>query len=109
VRRRAGLTVRRLLLIEQPVVVLCAEHSACRETCRFFQANLPRCTADLIPAPDGDAKAFTAAVRNHLWALAGVTGPDGRPGRRRSWAQPAKGEWDVHSAARLVTRMSAWR
>ena len=42
---RSGLTTRRILLIERPVLVLCGPQTSSLALCRFLQDHLPRCEA----------------------------------------------------------------
>ena len=70
----AGLTAERIAGVTQPVVALYDEFSPFLATCRWLEANLPRCTAEIIPAAKHlalveNTAAFTDAVRRHLKLL----------------------------------------
>jgi pimeloyl-ACP methyl ester carboxylesterase len=71
----AGLTAGRIASVSQPVVALYDEFSPFLATCRWLEAHLPRCTAEIIPAAKHlalveNTPAFTEAVQRHLRQLA---------------------------------------
>jgi pimeloyl-ACP methyl ester carboxylesterase len=73
----AGLTADVIRSVRTPVVALYDEFSPFLATYRWLAANLPDCTAEIIPAAKHlavleNTAAFTAAVRRHLRRLAGL-------------------------------------
>ena len=67
----AGLTAERIAAVTRPVVALYDEFSPFLATCRWLEANLPDCTAEIIPAAKHlalveNTAGFTDAVRRHL-------------------------------------------
>jgi pimeloyl-ACP methyl ester carboxylesterase len=67
----AGLTADVIRGVRQPVVALYDEFSPFLATCRWLEANLPRCTAEIIPGAKhlamlDNAAGFADAVRRHL-------------------------------------------
>jgi 3-oxoadipate enol-lactonase len=71
-----GLTAGRIAGVTCPVVALYDEFSPFRATCRWLEANVSRCTAEIIPAAKHLAlvenpAGFTDAVRRHLNRLTG--------------------------------------
>lgn len=70
----AGLTAAAIASVPCPVVALYDEFSPFLATCRWLEANLPQCTAEIIPAAKHlavleNAEVFTAAVLRHLKRL----------------------------------------
>jgi pimeloyl-ACP methyl ester carboxylesterase len=75
----AGLTAGRIASVRQPVVALYDEFSPFLATGRWLEANLPACTAEIIPAAKHlavveNTAGFTDAVRRHLKRLTTTTG-----------------------------------
>jgi pimeloyl-ACP methyl ester carboxylesterase len=71
----AGLTAERIASVRRPVVALYDEFSPFLATCRWLEANLPACTAEIIPAAKHlavveNTAGFTDALRRHLKRLA---------------------------------------
>jgi pimeloyl-ACP methyl ester carboxylesterase len=111
--RRSGLTTRRILSIEQPVVATCGPRSPALPLCRFLEDRLPRCKA--APAPE-DAVSLVASIREHLREMAGTfheigeaaSGSTSKTGPRgphyRSWPEVSDGR----GLARWMARLSAW-
>jgi pimeloyl-ACP methyl ester carboxylesterase len=67
----AGLTAERIRGVACPVVALYDEFSPFLATCRWLEANLPRCEAEIIPAAKHlavveNTAGFTDAVKRHL-------------------------------------------
>lgn len=67
----AGLTASAIASVQCSVAALYDEFSPFQATCRWLETNLPRCTAEIIPAAKHlavleNAEAFTAAVLRHL-------------------------------------------
>ncbi len=67
----AGLTVDKIRTLACPVVALYDEFSPFLATCRWLEANLPRCDAEIIPAAKHlaiveNTAGFTDAVKRHL-------------------------------------------
>lgn len=67
----AGLTAEVIAAVRQPVVALYDEFSPFLATCRWLEANLPACTAEIIPGAKhlamlDNASGFADAVRRHL-------------------------------------------
>jgi hypothetical protein len=107
---RSGLTTRRILLIEQPVVATCGPRSPALPLCRFLADHLPRCKA--APAPE-DAAGFVADIQRHLRDMAGTflgieemaTMPTSQTGpHAQAWPDAGNGR----AVARWVARLSAW-
>jgi pimeloyl-ACP methyl ester carboxylesterase len=70
----AGLTAERIAAVRRPVVALYDEFSPFLATCRWLEANLSDCTAEIIPAAKHlavfeNTAGFTDAVRRHLRRL----------------------------------------
>jgi pimeloyl-ACP methyl ester carboxylesterase len=73
----AGLTADVIRAVRVPVAALYDEFSPFLATCRWLAANLPACTAEIIPAAKHlavleNTAAFTAAVQRHLKTMAGL-------------------------------------
>lgn len=73
----AGLTADAIASVRQPVVALYDEFSPFLATSRWLAANLPDCTAEVIPAARhlamlDNTAGFTDAVRRHLQSLHGA-------------------------------------
>jgi hypothetical protein len=110
---RSALTTRRILLIEQPVVVMCSPRSSALALSRFMEDHLPRCKAVSIPE---DPARLVAQIQASMREMAGVfhlttaVGSAGasrtgmRGPRSRSWPEAGDG----HAIARWMTRLSAW-
>ncbi len=67
----AGLTADAIAGVRQPVAALYDEFSPFLATCRWLEANLPACTAEIIPGAKhlamlDNAAGFADAVRRHL-------------------------------------------
>jgi 3-oxoadipate enol-lactonase len=67
----AGLTAEVIAGVKQPVAALYDEFSPFLATCRWLEANLPDCTAEIIPGAKHlamleNAPGFLAAARRHL-------------------------------------------
>ncbi|MBN9523078.1 alpha/beta hydrolase [bacterium] len=67
----AGLTADVIAGVKQPVAALYDEFSPFLATCRWLEANLPACTAEIIPGAKHlamleNAPGFLAAARRHL-------------------------------------------
>ena len=82
----AGLTAERIASVRRPVAALYDEFSPFLATCRWLEANLPDCAAEIIPAAKHlavveNTAAFTDAVRRHLKEL-----HQAKPTRRDGWA-----------------------
>ena len=76
----AGLTAERIASVERPVVALYDEFSPFLATCSWLEANLPNCTAEIIPeakhlAVVENTAGFTAAVVRHLKHLTAAPQP----------------------------------
>jgi pimeloyl-ACP methyl ester carboxylesterase len=70
----AGLTVERILSVQQPVVALYGEHSPFLATCQFLEKNLPNCKAAIVPgaghlAHEECPEQYVALVRESLRGL----------------------------------------
>jgi pimeloyl-ACP methyl ester carboxylesterase len=71
VMKVAGLTADAIRGVQKPVVALYDEFSPFLATCRWLEANLPACTAEIIPGAKhlamlDNAAGFADAVRRHL-------------------------------------------
>jgi pimeloyl-ACP methyl ester carboxylesterase len=111
VKTRSGLTTRRILLIEHPIIALCHPRSPMTPLCRFLSSNLPRCK--LLTAPDDSVQLADRIHRqvrelagmSHSLAAAASCSRTGSYGIRcRLAPEPADG----HAITRWVTRLSAW-
>ncbi|WP_439622763.1 alpha/beta fold hydrolase [Gemmata sp.] len=76
----AGLTAERIASVERPVVALYDEFSPFLATSAWLEANLPNCTAEIIPeakhlAVVENTAGFTAAVVRHLKHLTAAPHP----------------------------------
>ncbi len=76
----AGLTAERIAGVRQPVAALYDEFSPFLATCRWLEANLPRCTAEIVPgakhlAVVENPAGFTDAVRRQVSAMVGGVSP----------------------------------
>jgi hypothetical protein len=108
-----GLTARRLLPIEQPVVLLCGEHSPCRSACRFLEANLSHCRTAF---PGDDCPALVESIRKHLIEMAKGSVQSDSPARPRTDRPRGRGWWariqpengDGRAVSRWMARVSAW-
>jgi pimeloyl-ACP methyl ester carboxylesterase len=111
-RTLSGLTTRRILLIEHPVVALCNPQSPGLNLCRFLASNLARCTLVVAPEdPFGLADRIHEQVRELAVAnppVATVTARSSRPGPRGIRCRLAPEAGDGHAITRWVTRLSAW-
>jgi pimeloyl-ACP methyl ester carboxylesterase len=109
---RSGLTTRRILLIERPVLVLCGPQTSSLALCRFLQDHLPRCEAVLVSA---DTSALVRTIHHRLREMAdGASSVNGLPPNHVTAPGP-RGIWprlreagDGHAIARWMSRLSAW-
>jgi pimeloyl-ACP methyl ester carboxylesterase len=109
---RSGLTTRRILLIERPVVVLCGPQTSSLALCRFLQEHLPCCEALLVSE---DPSALVTTIYNRLREMAGLARPTNGPPSGHAPPTGPRGIWprlreagDGHAVARWMTRLSAW-
>jgi hypothetical protein len=111
VKTRSGLTTRRILLIEHPIIALCHPRSPMTPLCRFLSSNLARCK--LLTAPE-EAVQLAARVHKQVCELAGVghalaaAAACSSPGPRGIRCRLAPEPDDGHAITRWVTRLSAW-
>ena len=109
---RSGLTTRRILMIEHPLVLLCGPASPSMTLCRFLENNLSRCK--LITTPDNPVR-LAARIHAEVRQLAGVSpflaaagGRSSRNGARSVRCRLAPEAGDGHAITRWVMRLSAW-
>jgi len=74
-----GLTAEVIASVRQPVVALYDEFSPFLATCRWLEANVPACTAEVIPGAKHlamleNSAGFADAVRRHLAQIEPPTG-----------------------------------
>jgi pimeloyl-ACP methyl ester carboxylesterase len=111
-KTRSGLSTRRILLIEHPLIILCRPTSPRMTLCRFLENNLTRCT--LLAAPDNSMRLATRIheeVRRLAGArpvLASAGGRSSRNGTRAVRCRVAPDVGDGHAITRWVTCLSAW-
>jgi len=107
---RSGLTTRRILQIEQPVVVTCSPASSALPLCLYLEGHLPRCKAATAPE---DAAGLVASIQEHLREMGGTpcavegtaTAPTSRTGPHAlSWPEAGDG----YAVSRWMARLSAW-
>jgi pimeloyl-ACP methyl ester carboxylesterase len=111
-RTRSGLTTRRILLIEHPIVAFCKPQSPGLSLCRFLAGNLARCK---LVAASEDSVRLAARIHEQVQELAGANpaattanARSSRPGPRGIRCRLAPEAGDGHAITRWVTRLSAW-
>lgn len=110
---RSGLTMRRILLIDQPVLALCGPRSPTLPLCRFLTENLRRCKA---AAMSEDPSRLAARIQDYLSGMADVAADKDmslsarppKPGPRGPWSRLWPETADGHAIARWMSRLSAW-
>jgi pimeloyl-ACP methyl ester carboxylesterase len=108
----SGLTTRRILMIEHPLVVLCSPRSPGLNLCRFLANNLTRCK---LIASTEDPVRSAARIHEQALEMAGanpvVPAAGGRSSRivaRGVRCRLAPDTGDGLAITRWVTRLSAW-
>src|SRR5262249_50508757 len=110
---RSALTTRRIVLIDQPVVVLHPPESSALPLCHFLAAHLPRCKVALASE---DPDRYVASIQEALRKLAGVFREVGMVGADRPTKSGPRGllarawpdEGDGRAISRWMARLSAW-
>ena len=78
VKAVAGLTEERIRSVTHPTIALYGEDSPFLATCRYLEANLVNCRAELVPnakhrAHEENPTAYVALVQQHLREMAGIS------------------------------------
>jgi pimeloyl-ACP methyl ester carboxylesterase len=111
-KTRSGLTMRRILMIEHPLVVLCSPKSPGLTLCQFLASNLTRCK---LIASSENAVRLAARIHEQIREMAcaypTLVPSSARPSRTVARSihcrlTPEAGEG--HAITRWVTRLSAW-
>jgi pimeloyl-ACP methyl ester carboxylesterase len=79
VKAIAGLSVEKILSVQQPVLALYGEHSPFLATCRYLEEHLPSCKVAIVPdtqhrAHEENGPAYVEIVRKFLREMAGIEG-----------------------------------
>jgi hypothetical protein len=110
---RPGLTARRIVLIDRPVIALCGRHSATLPLGRFFEENLAQCK--LVIVPDDESKLVTL-IQEQLREMVGLSGGDHDAKPPTACQPPTRSRWSSmwpdcgngRAIARWMIRVSAW-